>query len=138
MTTDGDDRPVIRLPWPPNTLSPNGSQRNFHARTAAKKAYKDAGYIACCEVRSKIRLPHEGPITLELDFVPPPKAGAQRLDKDNLIARMKAGLDGIAQALHIDDERFAAPLVAILAPAQQANDAGVLVRLAHDHDADAQ
>lgn len=45
----------------------------------------------------------DGPLTLELVFVTPDQ---RSYDRDNLVARMKSGLDGLADALKIDDKRF--------------------------------
>ena len=47
----------------------------------------------------------DGPLTLELVFVTPDQ---RSYDRDNLVARMKSGLDGLADALNIDDKRFTA------------------------------
>jgi crossover junction endodeoxyribonuclease RusA len=44
-----------------------------------------------------------GPFVLTLKFIPPAN---RHYDLDNLIARMKSPLDGVAQALSTDDRRF--------------------------------
>ena len=36
-------------------------------------------------------------------FIPPDK---RSYDRDNLVARMKSGIDGLADALRINDKRF--------------------------------
>ena len=38
-----------------------------------------------------------------MTFIPPDK---RSYDRDNLVARMKAGIDGLADALRINDKRF--------------------------------
>lgn len=45
----------------------------------------------------------DGPLALDLTFVPPTR---HSYDRDNLVARMKSGLDGLADALDINDKRF--------------------------------
>ena len=45
----------------------------------------------------------EGPLLIELEFLPPNK---RSYDRDNLIARMKSGIDGLCDALRCDDKRF--------------------------------
>ena len=45
----------------------------------------------------------EGDVHVQLDFYPPSK---RRYDLDNAIAAMKSSLDGIADALSVDDSRF--------------------------------
>ena len=42
-------------------------------------------------------------LTIELAFYPPDR---RRRDKDNLVACMKAAIDGLADALGVDDSRF--------------------------------
>lgn len=93
-------RATIVLPWPPQALSPNA--RQHWARLARARAnYR----LAClCAVREQgvSRLPGNR-WDVSLTFHPPNR---RRHDRDNLLARMKAGLDGIAQALGINDAQF--------------------------------
>ena len=42
-------------------------------------------------------------LVLEMTFIPPDR---RSYDRDNLVARMKAGIDGLADALKINDKRF--------------------------------
>ena len=48
-------------------------------------------------------VPSDGNLRAELTFYKPNR---RSMDHDNLLARMKAGLDGVADALKIDDRRF--------------------------------
>jgi crossover junction endodeoxyribonuclease RusA len=48
-------------------------------------------------------LPEGAPLRVTLRVYPPDK---RRRDWDNVIASLKSGLDGIADALGIDDSRF--------------------------------
>ena len=48
--------------------------------------------------------PEEGPIHLDIEFVPPNKRAH---DLDNCLAAIKAGLDGVADAWGVNDKRFA-------------------------------
>ena len=48
-------------------------------------------------------VPTDGRLHLWVDFVPPDR---RRRDLDNCIASMKAGLDGLADALGVDDNRW--------------------------------
>jgi len=45
----------------------------------------------------------EGPWHVVLVFTPPDR---RTYDRDNLVARMKAGIDGMCDALMIDDKDF--------------------------------
>ena len=42
-------------------------------------------------------------MALDITFIQPDK---RRRDRDNLLAAMKSGLDGLAQALGVDDSEF--------------------------------
>jgi crossover junction endodeoxyribonuclease RusA len=48
-------------------------------------------------------LPEGAPLRVTLKIYPPDK---RRRDWDNIVASLKSGLDGIADALGIDDSRF--------------------------------
>ena len=48
-------------------------------------------------------VPPGGWLALTLTFCPPDK---RRRDRDNLLASMKSDLDGVAQALGLDDQYF--------------------------------
>jgi len=71
----------------------------------------------------------QAPLVFSLPW--PPSAlspNARRHDRDNLLARMKAGIDGVCDALGIDDSRFAA--VTVQAGAVTRPDGCVWVRIA--------
>lgn len=88
------------LPWPPRSLSPNARQ-HWAAHARAKKKYRNACFLSVLEAR----LPGvpDGPLLVTLEFLRPDR---RRYDQDGLLARMKAGLDGVAEALGVDDHRF--------------------------------
>ncbi len=91
---------TIRLPWPPKELSPNA--RLHWARVSkVKKAYRTACWAET--LASGVRVTGDGAIAVELVFYKPTR---RAMDWDNLIARMKAGLDGMADALKINDRQF--------------------------------
>lgn len=89
------------LPWPPNTLSSNARHGHWGAGARAKKKYRDACYLAVLEQR--VRKPSAPRLVIVYGFVPPDAAS---YDRDNLIGRMKAGLDGVARAWGINDSAF--------------------------------
>lgn len=90
---------MLVLPWPPAQLSPN-ARVHWRVRHRAAKHYRQACAIlaraACLSVP-------DGALELHIEFVPPDR---RHRDDDNLIASFKAGRDGIADALGIDDRRF--------------------------------
>jgi crossover junction endodeoxyribonuclease RusA len=93
------DRQQILLPWPASALSPN-ARGHWSRRSRAAKAYR----MQCFLFAKKAGLvAPEGRILLQLEFLPPT---ARRRDDDNLLASFKAGRDGLADALGIDDSLF--------------------------------
>lgn len=90
---------VIDLPWPPSALSPN---QRLHWREVAKvkKKYRsDCHMLTLAACSRKISGRH----SLMLEFFPP---DGRHRDRDNLLATMKAGIDGVADALGINDREF--------------------------------
>lgn len=93
----------IVLGWPPSDLSPN-ARLHWAKLARAKKTYRKACWSVAKEQLKKFsidRLPTG--MVLEMTFVPPDK---RDYDRDNLTARMKSGIDGLADALQINDKRF--------------------------------
>jgi len=93
---------LIELPWPPKELSPN---RPLHwtAKMAHKKRMRDQCKEICKENDCSWLIPAEGNIHIKLTFYPP---NNRNYDLDNLLARCKASLDGVADAWDINDVRF--------------------------------
>jgi crossover junction endodeoxyribonuclease RusA len=91
----------LALPWPPRALSPN-SRNHWAVVSGAKKRYR----LACFMLARQTEwvFPEEGPIHLDIEFVPPNKRAH---DLDNCLAAIKAGLDGVADAWGVNDKRFA-------------------------------
>jgi crossover junction endodeoxyribonuclease RusA len=88
------------LPWPATTLSPN---RRTHWATLAKakKAYRHACAVTAKSQGAK-KLDAEA-LHLTLTFYAPTK---RDFDLDNALARIKSGLDGLADVLGVDDSRW--------------------------------
>lgn len=91
---------LIRLPWPPAVLSPNARVHYMRRASAAKKYRGDARLIA--QSQGCRALDCEA-LTAEITFCPPDN---RRRDTDNLLAQVKSGLDGIADATGVDDSRW--------------------------------
>lgn len=91
---------MIELPWPHRDLSPN-ARVHFRAKAAATKAYREQAYWLT--KASDLIAPDEGNIALRIDFHPPDK---RRRDLDNMLASIKGGIDGIADGLGVNDQRF--------------------------------
>ena len=93
----------VILGWPPSNLSPN-ARLHWAKLARAKKHYRQACNSVAKEQLKKYKcdkLPER--LVLEMTFIPPDR---RNYDRDNLVARMKSGIDGLADALKINDKRF--------------------------------
>ena len=100
---------MITLDWPPRQLSPN-ARVHYSVKSPITKGYlahaSNTTRVACHDhgLRDRIDPHSDDPITLAIEFHPP---DARRRDLDNMLSSIKAGLDGIAEALGVNDQRFA-------------------------------
>ena len=97
---------TITLPFPSPELFPN-RVRGHWAKTGdiKAKAIADA-YTITYQAVSQYRgewYPLTGDIPLQITFCPPDK---RHRDLDNMLAAMKASLDGVATALTVNDKQF--------------------------------
>lgn len=95
---------LIELPWPQKVLSPNVSV-HWAVLAKAKKLYSQECFWFTVGAIPKGGRPvfFGGKIRVNIVFHPPSR---RKYDRDNLISRLKAGQDGIARALKVDDSRF--------------------------------
>lgn len=90
------------LPWPSRLLHPN-SRTHWAAKSKATKAARaDAHLLALAAGWHRETWP-DGPLHVWIDGYPTDR---RRRDADGLLSSMKAALDGIAQAMGVDDRRF--------------------------------
>jgi crossover junction endodeoxyribonuclease RusA len=90
----------VTFPWPPKELSPN--QKSHWAKKAKfAKQYRLTCWALAKE--AKLETSKEGKVYLEITFFPPDK---RHRDADNMVASIKAGLDGLADALQVNDRMF--------------------------------
>lgn len=92
----------IVLPWPPTELSPNGSQGDYRGKAKAGRRYK-ADCMALCRESGKGLKRLTAPQTVacvSLTFCPP---SGRKYDLDNMLKRMKHGLDAVAEVIGVDD-----------------------------------
>ena len=94
------------LPWPPKELNPNGRMHPAQ-KSRFVKAYRAECWALALEAFGAGAGPRmfagDMPIGVRLDFFPP---DGRARDDDNCEAAFKAGRDGVAEALKIDDRRF--------------------------------
>lgn len=90
---------TYRLPWPPSSLSGHnkGSWRGKGGVVAKHREWaRNATFAA------KPPVPATGDIRITFRFVPPNRRG----DRTNFPNRLKPAIDGIADALKVNDSRF--------------------------------
>lgn len=90
---------TIRLPWPPSSLSGH-AKGNWHGKSAATRKHRE--WARNATMAARIDVPATGDIPILIRFVPPDRRG----DRTNFPIRIKAYLDGIADALRVNDSRF--------------------------------
>jgi crossover junction endodeoxyribonuclease RusA len=89
----------LTVPYPPKELNPN-TKLHWAAKMGYIKMYR--GTCKAIASESSHVIP-DGDLVLDLEFFPPDN---RRRDDDNMISSFKAGRDGIAEALDLDDVRF--------------------------------
>jgi crossover junction endodeoxyribonuclease RusA len=97
---------LIELSWPAKELSPNSRVHHMVLHRFKKAAKKEAGWAT--KIVRPFNWGSDGPFDVHLRAYPPDRHAR---DADNLIASVKAHLDGIAEVLDIDDSEFNAPTV---------------------------
>ena len=91
---------ILELPWPPKELSPK-ARLHWAKLAKAKKAYRaECAYLA---IAQGIRKVEADKLHLSLTFFAPTR---RAYDLDNALARMKAGLDGLADVLGVDGSKW--------------------------------
>jgi crossover junction endodeoxyribonuclease RusA len=94
---------MIVLPWPPKELSPNNKPASKAGRMAKHRVeqnYRQACFWLTKEAQETISGVR---VHLTITFVPPDRRAR---DLDNMLASIKSGLDGVADALGVNDKIF--------------------------------
>lgn len=92
----------IILPWPDRKLHPNARVHWAVKSKAAKAARHYAATMANLHGWHRVQWP-EGRLHVWIDGYAPDK---RRRDHDGFLSSLKSALDGIAQAIGVDDSRF--------------------------------
>ena len=90
----------ITLPWPPKELSPN-ARLHWAKLARAKKTYRETCYFVARQ--QKLAKIEANRLDVHFVFYPPTR---RRIDLDNCISRMKAGIDAMALIVGVDDSRW--------------------------------
>jgi len=93
----------IELDFPPAELFPNKAKGTHWAKLYQVRSDNREGSTWLAKHQIKGWVAPEGDIPLNLTFIMPDK---RHRDADNCLAACKAALDGLADALFINDKRF--------------------------------
>ena len=91
---------TLTLPWPPKELSPN-ARLHWSKLARAKKSYRATCFWTA--IQQGARRVDATKLYLSLTFFAPSR---RAYDLDNALARMKSGLDGLADVLGVDDKHW--------------------------------
>lgn len=91
----------VTLPWPHKDLSPN-ARVHWRRKAPRVKVARNAALALAFEAGARKMTVSAAP-RISIEFCPPDR---RRRDADNCMASLKASLDGIADALGVDDSRF--------------------------------
>lgn len=95
---------VVMLPFPDRRLNPNSSKGTHWAATAdkRKKARRDAAWLTTAALAGR-SIEQGRDLALVITFIQPDRRAR---DRDNLLAACKPMLDGVADALGVNDSQF--------------------------------
>lgn len=97
---------IVSLPFPPAILSGHTGGDGMGKWKKIKEVKERRALAKACAQaalrRSNFRPADSGDIAIHITFTPPDNRG----DRVNFAARMKAYVDGIAEALGVNDKRF--------------------------------
>jgi len=96
----------VTYPWPGSALSLNGSHGHWSKRQRAAKPLREQSYWLTKAAQDRA-FPGDDEIMVSVTFHPPSR---RRFDLDGLLTRSKPILDGFADAIEVNDYRFALTL----------------------------
>jgi hypothetical protein len=90
---------LIELPFPPASLSGH-NKGHWHAKSGIVAKHRE--WAKTATLAAKAAVPADGDIPISFTFYPPDRRG----DRVNFPIRIKPLVDGIADALKVNDSRF--------------------------------
>lgn len=95
---------MIILPWPDKRLSPNARVHHMERGRVGKSAKTAAYYLArIAMAQGHVKVPEDRPLPVLIEFCPP---DSRVRDADNMLSSGKHALDGIAEAIGVDDAHW--------------------------------
>lgn len=101
----------FELPFPAKILWPNG-RGHWAAKARAVKTARQSAWAAALAAGVK-SLPVDGGFSIAVTVYPKTR---NLIDADNAVASLKASLDGLADALGVDDRTFETPTISFGEP----------------------
>lgn len=99
MTRESTLQRQIILPFPPACLSGHNTG-HWHLKAKIIADHRLEAFALTKQAR--IKVPKDGDILIHFRFVPPDNRG----DRTNFASRLKPQIDGISDALGVNDKRF--------------------------------
>ena len=95
---------VVHLPFPDSRLNPNRYKGKHWAATVdLRKSAREAATLLTRQASRGVTFPMGHEVSLKIVFVQPDR---RQRDRDNLLSAAKASIDGVADALGINDVQF--------------------------------
>jgi crossover junction endodeoxyribonuclease RusA len=95
---------VVHLPFPAPELNPNRCKGKHWASTVAlRKSAREAATLLTRQASRGVTFPMGHEVSLKVVFIQPDR---RKRDRDNLLSAAKPSLDGVADALGVDDSSF--------------------------------
>lgn len=93
---------TVTLPWPDKKMSPNARVHRMAVAPIRKRYRGDCCILARAAKMNFAHLTDTG-LHLRITFNPPDRRAR---DLDNMLASIKSGLDGVADAIGVDDSKW--------------------------------
>lgn len=90
----------VKFDWPNSKLNPN-SRTHWRTLAPIKRKYRSDCHVLAKQAIGQLKTAEK--ICVLIEFYPP---NNHRRDVDNCMAMMKSALDGLADALQVNDRQF--------------------------------
>ncbi len=103
---------VVR-PLPHRKLHPNGPKKPAGHVRRLKNEYKEDTHVATLGVLGSGQFDSGVQYNIHLGYHLTPRSASHHPDKDGLVSWMKAGLDGFAAGIQVNDKMFNTPTISV-------------------------
>ena len=92
----------VTIPWPPKELSPNARKDRREISSIRARYRHDCGWLVTAAKMNFAHMADCG-LHMRITFHPPDN---RKRDLDNMLASIKSGLDGVSDAMGVDDSKW--------------------------------